>query len=200
MKLNNFSIKNKAIIFSLIIIAILALVFTYLDFGVFTAESSVNSNAEAFSSMNAESVSRGTLYVYIEGDQELEPYLIEELKEDLASYNIKVFANLKEKFDAPILAISIINKDSFYTPMHSKAKINVLSFYSSSGSTKYFREFVQSNFGAQDPVVMFNTTQGPQYLRKSELTIEDSLTGIFSMNAQKRHLSEEISKKIASEI
>jgi hypothetical protein len=198
--MNKSLIKKEAFIIGLIILAILTISFTYLDFGLFTAESSANSKAEAFSSMNAELFSEGTLYLYIEGDPELEEYLIKELRMDLSNYNIKVFSNLKENFDAPVLAISMLDEELFYTPFYSKAKVNILSFYSSSGSTKYFREFVESNFRASDPVVIFNTTQGPQYLRKSEITIKDELTGVFSMKAQKRHLAEELSQKIASEI
>ncbi len=194
--------KRRKILFSILIVfsAVLFLSLFYIEFGIFNSESSVNSDSERFSAMNPELKSSGDLYLYVEGNSKIKNYLIEELKKELGGkFSVYNYANLKEEFDGPVLAVSVLEKDMFYTPFYSNSESRVFSFYSLSGKTKYFKDFISSYYGAKEPAVIFNSTEGPQLIKKSELLAEQNIYGIFSINSARRNLANVIAERIAED-
>jgi len=125
-----------------------------------------------------------------------------ELKQELRGIysEVQSFGNLKEQFDGPVVAVYVIREDQFYTPFYSKADAEVLYVFSNSGSTKYFEDFVRSEFWATEPVVNFSSSDGPQLVEKANITVRTSMKGFFSLKASRRLLAENVAEEIVTKL
>jgi hypothetical protein len=195
---------KKRIIAALVVVLLVAfgVSLVYLDFGLFRSESSVTSQAATFSFMEPEPVLSGVVYLYVDGNDSLSRALETELEQELRGLYAEVqsFGNLKAQFDGPVVAVYVIGEDQFYTPFYSKADAEVLYVFSNSGSTRYFEDFVRSEFGATEPVVNFSSSDGPQLMEKATITVRTSMKGLFSLKASRLPLAEKVAEEIVTKL
>jgi hypothetical protein len=195
---------KKGIIAALVVVLLVAfgVSLVYLDFGLFRSESSVTSQAATFSFMEPKPILSGVVYLYVDGNDPLSTALETELKQELRGIysEVQSFGNLKEQFDGPVVAVYVIWEDQFYTPFYAKADAEVLYVFSNSGSTRYFKDFVRAEFGATEPVVNFSSTDGPQLVEKTTITVRTSMKGLFSVKASRRLLAENVAKEIVTKL
>jgi hypothetical protein len=195
---------KKRIIAALVVVLLVAfgVSLVYLDFGLFRSESSVTSQAATFAFMEPEPVLSGVVYLYVDGNDPLSMALEAELEQELRGLYAEVqsFGNLKAQFDGPVVAVYVIGEDQFYTPFYSKADAEVLYVFSNSGSTRYFEDFVRSEFGATEPGVNFSSSDGPQLMEKATITVRTSMKGLFSLKASRRPLAEKVAAEIVTKL
>jgi hypothetical protein len=203
-QINDALAGKKRIIAALVVVLLVAfgVSLVYLDFGLFRSESSVTSQAATFSFMEPEPVLSGVVYLYVEGNDPLSTALETELEQELRGLysEVQSFGNLKAQFDGPVVAVYVIGEDQFYTPFYSKADAEVLYVFSNSCSTRYFEDFVRSEFGATEPVVNFSSSDGPQLMEKATITVRTSMKGLFSLKASRRLLAENVAEEIVTKL
>lgn len=189
--------KDKnLLIFSFVVIVLIFIFFAIVDFKIAQSELSANFKTDTFSAMDPE-VNLDNIYLHLRGGSDFDKILEDQLKLDLQEdYNVYSYINLKEKFNDSFLGIKVLNEEVLYTPFFSKAKLRILVFFSSSGRTKYFKDFAQ---GKEVPVY-FNSTEGPQLVTKSILNLRDESLGIMTPKAYSNHITQRISKEISNKI
>jgi hypothetical protein len=190
------------VIFALVLLGVFVLSLFTLDFGLVRSDSTANSQVDTFSAMEPEPDLSGTIYLYVVGIDPVSRALEAELKQDLLgiSAEVKSYGNQKEQFDGPVVAVFVLREDHFYTPIYATADADVLYCFSSSGSTKYFKDFLRSEFGAPEPAVVFSSSDGPQLLQKGIVSVTTSMRGLFSWRASKRYLAEPVSREIVTKL
>ncbi|MGC9444999.1 MAG: hypothetical protein ACP5E9_08780 [Candidatus Methanospirareceae archaeon] len=194
--------KRILVIFALVLLAGFVISLWALDFGLVRSEPAIYSQADTFSAMGPEPDLPGTVYLYLEDTDPVSRALEAELKQDLLSSftDVKSYGNLKEQFEGPVVAVFVLREDHFYTPFYATADADVLYCFSSSGSTRYFEDFLRSEFGAPEPVVHFSSADGPQLLQKGVVSVQISTRGLFSWRASKRYLAEPVSREIVTKL
>ncbi|NYT00619.1 MAG: hypothetical protein GKB99_02710 [Methanocellales archaeon] len=196
--------EKKRIIATLSVILLVAfgVSLIYLDFGLFRYESAVASQAGTFSVMEPEPALSGVVYLYVEGNDPLNRALEAELKQELRGIysEVQSFGNLKQQFDGPVVAVYVIREDHFYTPVYAKTDVEVLYLFSNSGSTSYFRDFFMAKFGAPSPVVHLSSTEGPQLVVKTDITVRTSMKGFFSLEASRQLLAEKVANEVVTKL
>ncbi len=198
MKMNRIYLMVIAVV----VIAGVACSFLFMDFGASRSETSVNSRAGKFAYMEEVANVSGDIYLYVDGGEEFDSVLGDELERELDGISSRVmeFAKLKDEFDGQLVAVAVIWDDIDYTPLYSQAEMNVLYFFSSSGESEYFKKFKREKFGGRDVVVRFNSSQGPQVIKKGEISLRDTSYGVFSIEYYKRHLAGRIASKVRDEL
>ena len=194
--------KRILVIVVLVLLAGFVISLYALDFGLARSESTATSQVDTYSAMEPEPDLSGTIYLYVEGTDPVSRALEAELKQDLlaVSAEVKVSDDLKAQFDAPVVAVFVLRKDQFYTPVYATADADVLYCFSSSGSTRYFKDFIMSELGALEPAVVFSSSDGPQLLQKGNISIQNTVQGLFSWRASVRYLAESVSREIVTNV
>jgi hypothetical protein len=198
MKMN----RMYFLVIAVVVIAGVACSFLFMDSGASRSETSVNSRAEKFACMEEVANVSGEIYLYADGGEEFDSVLGDELEEELDGISSRVmeFAKLKDEFDGQLVAVAVIWDDIDYTPLYSQAEMNVLYFFSSSGESEYFKKFKREKFGGKDVVVRFNSCQGPQIIKKGEISLKDISYGVFSIVYYRRHLADRIASNVRDEL
>lgn len=179
------------------------LIFVFaLDFGLVRSESAADSQVRTFSAMDLQVDLAKTVYLYVEGTDLVGKPLEADLKHDLRAISAEVRSTdaLLEQFDGPVVAVFVLREDPFYTPVYATADADVLYCFSSSGSTRYFTDFLRSEYGAPEPAVIFYSSDGPQLLQRGKISVTITLRGFFSWPASKRYLAEPVSREIAAHL
>jgi hypothetical protein len=189
-------------VIAVVVIAGVACSFLFMDFGASRSETSVNSRAGTFAYMEKVANVSGDIYLYVDGGEEFDSVLGDVLGRELVGIASRVieFAKLKDEFDGQLVAVTVIWDDIDYTPLYSQAEMNVLYFLSSSGESEYFKKFKREKFGGKDVIVRFNRSQGPQVIKKGEISFRDTSYGVFSLKYYKRHLADRIASKVRDEL
>jgi hypothetical protein len=189
-------------VIAVVVIAGVGCSFLFMDFGASRSETSVNSRAGKFACMEEVANVSGVIYLYVDGGEEFDSVLGDELEEELDGISSRVveLAKLKDEFDGQLVAVAVIWDDIDYTPLYSQAETNVLYFFSSSGESEYFKKFKREKSGGKDVVVRFNSSQGPQIIKKGEISFRDTSYGVFSLKYYKRHLADRIASKVRDEL
>jgi hypothetical protein len=193
--------ENKRLVLLVIVVVIAAIAysFVYVDFGMMKSDISVNTRVDNFQSGEPETTTFDELYLYVEYN-ELGNILEDDLGSGPVSGEILPYANLKDDFDGPLLAVKVLKKDMAYTPFYSRGVYRVLYYYSSRGDTGYYDNFVQAEFGGKDPVVQFNSTQGPQVIERGIVIAKGEITGLYSWKAAKRKFMDSISVEMSNKL
>ncbi len=186
------------LIIAVVVIAGVGCSFLFMDFGASRSETSVNSMAAKFEWGEEEAKVSGDIHLYVDGGEEFDSVLGDELERELEgiAWRLIEVAKLKDEFDGPLVAVTVIWDDIDYTPLYSRAEMNVLYFFSSSGESEYFKKFKREKSGGKDVIVRHNCSKGPQIIKKGEISLRDTSYGIFSLRYYKRHLADRIASKI----
>ena len=190
------------LIIAVVVIAGVGCSFLFMDFGASRSETSVNSRAAKFVCGEEVAKVSGDIYLYVDGGEEFDSVLGDELERELegiASRLIEV-AKLKDEFDGQLVAVTVIWEDIDYTPLYSRAEMNILYFFSSSGESEYFKKFKREKSGGKDVIVRFNCSKGPQVIKKGEISFRDTSYGIFSLKYYNRHLADRLASEIRAEL
>ncbi|MCW7079435.1 MAG: hypothetical protein OCU22_09980 [Canidatus Methanoxibalbensis ujae] len=191
------------LIIAVVVIAGVGCSFLFMDFGASRSETSVNSMTAKFewgeeeAKVSGAKVS-GDIYLYVDGGEEFDSVLGDELERELEgiAWRLIEVAKLKDEFDGQLVAVTVIRNDIDYTPLYSRAEINVLYFFSSSGESEYFKKFKREKSGGKDVIVRHNCSKGPQIIKKGEISLRDTSYGIFSPKYYKRHLADRLARVI----
>jgi len=54
------------------------------------------------------------------------------------------------------------------------------------GESEYFKKFKREKFGGKDVVVRLNSSQGPQVIKKGEISLRDTSYGVLSLKYYRR--------------
>lgn len=168
-----------------------------LDFDVSESEMDSNLRASTYSSQNAEMDSTGDLYFYMEGDNWLKESIEGEFRDKI--WKIHSFANLKEKYNDSLLAVSVIKDDIVYNPFFPRSEVKIFVYYSLTGNSSYFGGLKQSYLGGKAPLVQFKTSQGPRYIKQGVFTFKDSTRGFISWKAYKKKIGEGLARRTIGE-
>jgi len=68
------------------------------------------------------------------------------------------------------------------------------------GESEYFKKFKREKFGGKDVVVRLNSSQGPQVIKKGEISLRDTSYGVLSLKYYRRHLADRIASKVRDEL
>lgn len=197
--------KKKRLMFisalTVLVIALFLSVF-FLNFHISESETTSRLKASAYSSMDAEFSLSGKTYFYSEGGEEIgdifDSNFVQRLDEN--SPEVLRFANLKDKYNGTLLAVSFIKEKVNYNPFFPSSEIDVMVYYSLTGNSSYFDGFRQSYLGGNDPAVFFKTTQGPRLIKQGLFTYRDRTRGFVSLPAYKKKLGEELAQGIYQKI
>ncbi|MFB6088451.1 MAG: hypothetical protein ABEK36_01590 [Candidatus Aenigmatarchaeota archaeon] len=193
--------KFRVIVLLLLLLSVLIYSFLYADYGIKRSETIVNLNSERFAINNYSSNIGSDLYLYVEADKEIKPILESEIKSELEKFtNVKSYANLKEKFGGPVLAIKLIKNKMNYLPFYSNTNMNALVYFSSKGDTTYFEKFKREKLGGENVIVQFKSTEGSQLIKKGDLTLRDESYGVFSLKNYKKYVANKAALRIYNDL
>lgn len=191
--------KTSIVIIFIIIFVVAASAFMFLDFKLSTSTTSADSTASTYSYSylnNTEMNSSDNVCIYVDENDFLSRTLSGKLDEKLTEEGKMVYivTEFKEKYDFPVLLVSVSNEDVFYTPFFCSASFDVIYLYSSSGETEYFREL---KAGEKTAVVFSsNGSVKQKFLKEGELKFADSTRGIISSKAYQKHLAENVATNL----
>ncbi|MFB6076169.1 MAG: hypothetical protein ABEK17_03410 [Candidatus Aenigmatarchaeota archaeon] len=193
--------KFKISVLLLLVLSVIVYSFLYVDYGIKRSETTVNLNSERFIINNYSSNIGSNLYLYVEADKEIKPILESAIKNKFEKFtNVKSYANLKENFEGPVLAIKVIKNKMNYFPFYSDTDIGALVYFSSKGDTTYFEKFKREKMGGKDVIVQFNSTGGSQLIKKGDLNLQDESYGIFSLKNYKKYVANKAALRIYNDL
>lgn len=190
---------KKILLFGLALAVIISS-FYILDFKVAHSKTRTNSRVGAYSSGDPMiDYFPSRIYLYVEGDDSISRYLNESLEAELekAGMEVSVTGAVEEKYDSQALFVNV-SRDGFYTPVYASSDLDVLFFYTSTGTgTKYFEQFKEGNVS----VIFENTGSGEgEKFVHGDMELQDSTKGLVSLKAYRKHLAEEAAKKTVEQL
>jgi len=203
---NIFKSKQLAIIgvFSIAALLVISSLF-FINIGIVSAKWNTHSNIEGFKINNATGTIKETLYLYINdlslfADQ-LRSVLTNELESHLTSTKtIKVLNITNNTKNASFLGLHVTEESTQYSPWSSGCKYNIFYYFSDVGNTKYFTGFKTAETMYDNPVVLFNASDGDQLLDIGEITMQGSFNGFFSKPKMEEMTIKQISNEIVKQV
>lgn len=191
------NIDKKIAAIGLVLIILLVAGFVYLDFGIAKTGFCYNAQTEKYSFGEGQTNKKDAIYLYVERSNPLMHEVENQLKEKLSGeYEVQSYANLKENYEGPVIAVAKLNEKGYYTPVYSEKKVRLLAYYSETGSTPYFQKFKQENFGGPKVAAVFNSSEGAQNIQKSIVNVEGNAIGVFTIKKADKITAEKIAEGI----
>ncbi|HNR44442.1 MAG TPA: hypothetical protein PKH80_04680 [Methanofastidiosum sp.] len=182
--------------------SIIALIFIFtfslftLNYKISKSDTKLNELTSRYSSHNYEIDNSDILYLYLEDRETLGKYLESSIINNLEKegYTVEIVQEFKDNYGNQTLLVSLPEKNIKYNPFLPTSRIRMLSYYSSSGNTKYFNDFKNEN----TPSVVFEAEEGYQgeLFIVSKIYLENNSRGILSLNAYREDLANSLGKAV----
>ena len=173
----------------IVLILIFAISLFSLNYKLATSETKVNESTSEFSSHNYVIDKSQTLYLYVEDRETLGRYLESSIITSLEKegYMVELVQEFKDNYDNQTLLVSLPEKNIKYTPFFPNSRIRMVAYYTSTGDTKYFKDFKKEN----NPTVVMVGGEGYQgeLIIVSKMILDNNSRGIISLKAYREELS-----------
>ncbi|MDW7732110.1 MAG: hypothetical protein SCH66_06740 [Methanolobus sp.] len=196
--MRSYSYKRIAV---LILILFSALIFTFLDIGLSSSESSANSNIGSYSSGTVPDSFPKVISIFVERggmyNEKLSGEMIRALEDE--GFDVTASTELQAEYPAQALFVSVNDEDVFYTPVYADSQLDVMFVYSSSGSSEYFEKFRDSD----DTVPLIFTSDGSRsykLLMQGSIELQDITRGLFSGRYYERHIRETVAEEVVKNV
>lgn len=190
--------------FSIVCIILFSLLF-FSSFGIVNAQWITHDQIESFSVGNADGEIKDTLFVYIQNNNLFSDEVSRLLEKKLQShsFSIQMLEQVNETTNidnTSFLGITISEITTHYTPWSAEIKYSIFYYFSDIGNTMYFPILIDEESSSTRPAIIFNATQGAQFLNVGDIVVEASIDGFLSKPKMQQIFYDAIAESIYNQL
>lgn len=204
---NYLPVKKYLILFAIVGITIILFssALFFVNIGIVNAQWNSQSKIEGFTINNSTGELKETLYLHINDSSLYSKQLLSLLQQQLQSHttNVKImtqFNETKEIKNASFLGVHITENNGHYYPWSAENKYSIFYYFSDVGNTEYFIGYKNAESVAENPVVIFNSSNGKQLLHIGDISIQGLFSGFFSKPRMQEATIEYITSEICKQV
>lgn len=196
IKISNLYKKKQIIAISIIILILFS--FAFLDIGLRSSNHNSDYSISASSAGNDDyrtDYSDIILYVHQEDsfDERMENELITAL--ETKGFSLILTDEIKDDYGSPFAFVNIVDRKMSYTPFYSKADVDILFGFSSSGKSEYLDVVGSGEF---KPIKFISNTTNPyQLIVQGNIGLYDETKGLFTYISYQNHIAQEVAQSVA---
>jgi hypothetical protein len=189
--------RNTLLLIGLVVVAMLAAAFWWIDFRAATSETRNSSQVSTGSTETAveawQAATNRKIAIYVAGTDDLATALRQKLTRDLNSgpafQEVVLLDEPVETADGSLLLIEVEERDVTWTPVYAQARLKATITFSSLGDL-YWRQGTAMVFYSDRPTIAV----------RGDFQLDDSTRGLVSRKSYERVLGEQIAAEITKSL
>lgn len=167
------------------------------NYGLSNDEFNSNFQVSRYSSNGDNIYLNETHFLYVDGNGFLE-HIADKFVEKMEEKGVEVelVYSMEKDYERPLIIITSIDRDMFYTPIVSYSSGKMMFYYSSTGDNRYYESF-KNDEGVS---VVFNSTEGSRLVMDGNFDYTTQSQGFYTYNYFVDRIAERTSEQLIEKI